>query len=107
MGHERGPAAHQVILNGLVGVISEGHEAFLAPLAEEPHVPGEGDVVAILVGQGFFAVYVVDIGVEHFAHAGTGGVQEFKYGAVSQADGSVSIRHGEEALHLLHGNSFG
>ena len=31
MGHELGPPAHQVILNGLVGVISEGYEAFFAP----------------------------------------------------------------------------
>jgi len=39
--------------------------------------------VAVFIGEGSFEVHVVDIGVEHFAHARAGGVEEFEDGSIA------------------------
>ena len=66
-----------------MGVASDGYESFFVSFAEESNVAGQGDLVAIFIGEGSLEVHVVDIGVEHFAHARAGGVEEFEYGSVA------------------------
>ena len=83
MRHERGPPAHQVVLDRFLGVTTDGHESFFVSFAEETNVAGQGDLVAVFVGEGSFKVHVVNIGVEHFAHARAGGVEKFEDGSVA------------------------
>ena len=81
--YEGGAGTHQVVLDCFLGVASDGYEPFLVSLTEESNVAGQGDLVAVFIGEGSFEVHVVNIGVEHFAHARAGGVEEFEYGSVA------------------------
>ena len=66
-----------------LGVASDGYEPFFISLTEESNVAGQGDLVAVFIGESPFEVHVVDIGIEHFAHACAGGVEEFEDGSVA------------------------
>ena len=83
MRYKGGAGTHQVVLDCFLGVATDGHEPFLVSFAEETNVAGQGDLVAVFIGEGSLEVHVVDIGVEHFAHARAGGVEEFEYGSVA------------------------
>ena len=81
--YEGGAGTHQVVLDRFLGVASDGYKSFFISLAEESNVAGQGNLVAVFIGEGSLEVHVVNIGVEHFAHARTGGVEEFEYGSVA------------------------
>ena len=66
-----------------LGVASDGYESFFISLTEESNVAGQSNLVAVFIGEGSFEVHVVNIGVEHFAHARAGGVEEFEDGSIA------------------------
>ena len=77
------------------GALADRQHPALAVLAlAHEQGPGVGIVVA-----------VVEIG--HFGAADAGGVEEFEYGAVAQAEGIGGIGNGEQALDFLGSRYFG
>ena len=83
MSYEGGAGTHQVVLDCFLGVATNRYESLFISFAEESNVAGQSDLVAVFIGEGSFEVHVVDIGVEHFAHARAGGVEEFEDGSVT------------------------
>ena len=81
--YEGGAGTHQVVLDCFLGITSDRYEPFFVSFAEESNIAGQDNLVAVFVCEGSLEVYVVNIGVEHFAHACAGGVEEFEYGSVA------------------------
>ena len=81
--YEGGAGTHQVVLDCFLGVASDGYESFFISFAEESNIARQSNLVAVFIGEGSLEVHVVNIGVEHFAHARAGGVEEFEDGSVT------------------------
>ena len=70
------------------GVDAEGHQAFLASLAENPDKAGiEADPVE---GQ-----------TDQFGHPQTGGVEGLEHGPVAEPEGGRGVRSGEQGVDLV------